>query len=181
MQGGSYLGHVQWRAASQAPPNLVTAFPAVASTSIYHNWAYFGGAFRLSFNYGWGAVRMPQRIMLPQYWHDSAFAPEEWRYQNILWHLPLGSGDRMSANQTVQHYRDWLKHQSYDAYWKAISDEERFSNIKVPVHTHGGWFDIFLAGTLNGFTGMRTQGGSELARREKIGRASCRERVFRTV
>ena len=40
-EGGSYLGHVQWRAASQAPPNLVTAFPAVASTSIYNNWAYF--------------------------------------------------------------------------------------------------------------------------------------------
>ena len=165
-QGGSYLGHVQWRAASQAPPNLVTAFPAVASTSIYHNWAYFGGAFRLSFNYGWGVVRMPQRIMLPQFWHDAPFAPEEWRYQSILWHLPLGTGDRVSANQTVQHYRDWVKHQSYDSYWKAISDEEKFSSIKVPVHTHGGWFDIFLAGTLNGFTGMRTQGGSELARRE---------------
>ena len=166
MQGGSYLGHVQWRAASQAPPSLVTIFPAVASTSIYNNWAYFGGAFRLSFNYGWGVVRMPQRIMLPQYWHDSAFAPEEWRYQNILWHLPLGTGDLASAGQTVQHYRDWVKHQSYDSYWKAISDEERFSNIKVPVHTHGGWFDIFLAGTLNGFTGMRTRGGSDLARRE---------------
>ena len=72
----------------------------------------------------------------------------------------------MSANQTVQHYRDWLKHQSYDDYWRAISDEEHFSNIKVPAHTHGGWFDIFLAGTINGFTGLRTQGGSEIARRE---------------
>lgn len=166
MNGGSYLGHVQWRAASMAPPNLVTVFPAVASTSIYHNWAYFGGAFRLSFNYGWGVVRMPRRIMLPQYWHDAAFAPEEWRYENILWHLPLNTGDLVSANSTVQHYRDWLKHQSYDEYWRAISDEERSSNVKVPVHTHGGWFDIFLAGTLNGFTGMRTKGGSERARRE---------------
>lgn len=165
-QGGSYLGHVQWRAASLAPPNLVTAFPAVAATSIYHNWAYFGGAFRLSFNYGWGVVRMPQRIMLPQYWHDAAYAPDEWRYDNILWQLPLGMGDRVSANQVVQHYRDWLKHQSYDEYWKSISDEEHVSNIKVPVHTHGGWFDIFLAGTLRGFIGMRTKGGSEKARRE---------------
>jgi putative CocE/NonD family hydrolase len=166
MQGGSYLGHVQWRAASTAPPNLVTIFPAVASTSIYHNWAFFGGAFRLSFNYGWGAVRMPRRIMLPQYWHDADYAPEEWRYENILWHLPLGTGDLVSANNVVQHYRDWLKHQTYDDYWKAISDEERFASIQVPVHTHGGWFDIFLAGTINGYTGMRTKGGSERARRE---------------
>jgi hypothetical protein len=165
-QGGSYLGHVQWRAASQAPPNLVTIFPAVASTSIYRNWAYFGGAFRLSFNYGWGVVRMPRRIMLPQYWHDAAYAPEEWRYENILWHLPLSTGDALSANNVVQHYRDWIKHQSYDDYWKAISDEESFAQIKVPVHTYGGWFDIFLAGTLNGFAGMRTKGGSEQARRK---------------
>jgi uncharacterized protein len=165
-EGGSYLGHVQWRAASLAPPNLVTIFPMVASTSIYHNWAYVGGAFRLSFNYGWGAVRMPARIMLPQYWHDAAYAPEELKYETILWHLPLNRGDLLSSNQAVQHYRDWLKHQSYDDYWRAISDEERFPNIKVPAHTSGGWFDIFLAGTINGFTGLRAKGGSEIARRE---------------
>ncbi len=44
-------------------------FPAVASTDIYKNWLTHGGAFRLSFNYGWGVVRMPNRIMLPQFWH----------------------------------------------------------------------------------------------------------------
>lgn len=165
-QGGSYLGHVQWRAASSSPPNLVTLFPAVASTSIYKNWAYFGGAFRLSFDYGWGVVRMPNRIMLPQYWHTAAYAPDYWKYDRILWHLPLKDGDLMSSHQAVGHYRDWMKHQSFDDYWKAISDEERFANIKVPAHTLGGWFDIFLAGTINGFTGMRKNGGSERARRE---------------
>lgn len=165
-EGGSYLGHVQWRAGSLSPPGLVTMFPAVASTSIYHNWAFFGGAFRLSFNYGWGVVRMPSRIMLPQYWHDSEYAPEDLRYEKILWHLPLNRGDLASSNQAVQHYRDWIRHQSYDSYWRAISDEEKFANVKVPVHTHGGWFDIFLAGTINGFAGMRKQGGSEKARSE---------------
>ena len=30
-EGGSYLGHVQWRAASLAPPNLVTIFPQFVS------------------------------------------------------------------------------------------------------------------------------------------------------
>jgi putative CocE/NonD family hydrolase len=165
-QGGSYLGHVQWAAASQNPQHLVTSFPMVASTSIYHNWAYFGGAFRLSFNFGWGVVRMPFRIMYPQSWHTEKYVPEEWRYENILKHVPLSNGDLQSSNSEVSHYRDWIRHQSYDAYWKEISDEERFSKITVPVHTTGGWFDIFLAGTINGFTGMRKQGGTEKARRE---------------
>jgi uncharacterized protein len=166
MQGGSYLGHVQWRAATQAPPSLVTMFPAVASTSIYKNWLSHGGAFRLSFNYGWGVVRMPNRIMLPQYWHTADFAPEELRYENVLWHLPLKDMDLQSGGYATQHYRDWLTHQSFDEYWRSISDEELFEKVKVPVHTSGGWYDIFLNGTINGFTGMRRNGGTEKARRE---------------
>lgn len=166
-EGGSYLGHVQWRAAGLAPPALVAAFPRVASTNIYANWAYLGGAFRLSFNFGWGVVRMPHRIMQPQYLHaGAAFTPDELSYERILWTLPLNEGDLASSNNAVKHYRDWIQHQGYDQYWKSISDEERFGDIKVPIHTQGGWYDIFLAGTINGFTGMRNKGGTEKARRE---------------
>jgi putative CocE/NonD family hydrolase len=65
----------------------------------------------------------------------------------------------------VQHYRDWLKHESYDDYWKQISDEERFDKVKVPAFTYGGWFDIFLMGTVNGYKGMRNHGGTPEARK----------------
>ena len=164
-QGGSYLGHVQWRAATEAPPNLVTAFPMVASTNIYKNWAFLGGAFRLSFNYGWGVVRMPFRIMLPQYWHTADYVPDDWRYEQVLRQLPLGTAD-LANGHPVQHFRDWVRHQSYDTYWKQISDEERFDQVRVPVHVSGGWFDIFLSGTINGFTGVRRHGATERARRE---------------
>lgn len=163
-QGGSYLGHNQWQAASQNPPHLVAAFPTLASTNIYANWITQGGAFRLSFNYGWGVVRMPNRIMLPQYWHTETWTTEDLKYDNILWHLPLKDGDLQSAGYATKHYRDWIQHDSYDDYWKAISDEERFDKIKVPTHTFGGWFDIFLAGTINGYVGMKNKGGSPQAR-----------------
>jgi hypothetical protein len=101
--------------------------------------------------------------MLPQYWHTEAFSTEELKYDNILMHLPLKDGDLQSAGYATQHYRDWIQHESYDTYWKAISDEERFDKIKVPVHTFGGWFDIFLMGTINGYTGMKNNGGSPQA------------------
>ena len=166
LEGGSYLGHVQWRAATQSPPSLVTMFPAVASTSIYKNWLTHGGAYRLSFNYGWGVVRMPNRIMLPQFWHTEAYAPPELKYETILKRLPLGELDQQAAGQVVPHWQDWIKHQSYDDYWQGISDEEHFAKVKVPVHTSGGWFDIFVNGTINGFTGMRKNGGTQKARRE---------------
>jgi putative CocE/NonD family hydrolase len=166
LEGGSYLGHVQWRAATQSPPSLVTAIPQVASTDIYKNWLSHGGAFRLSFNYGWGVVRMPNRIMLPQSWHTDASSPPELKYEKILRHLPLKDIDLAAAGSPVPHFRDWLTHQSFDKYWQSISDEEAFDKVKVPVHTTGGWFDIFLNGTINGFTGVRRKGGTEKARRE---------------
>ncbi|MEX2564996.1 MAG: CocE/NonD family hydrolase [Cyclobacteriaceae bacterium] len=165
LQGGSYLGHNQWAAASQAPPSLVAIFPSVASTNIYANWLTMGGAYRLSFNYGWGVVRMPNRIMLPQFWHTAAYTPEELKYENLLYYLPLKDGDLKSAGDTVQHYRDWIEHESYDDYWKAISDEERFEEIIVPAYNTGGWFDVFLMGTINGYIGLKNKGGSAAARK----------------
>ena len=63
MQGGSYLGQNQWRAAQAGAPALVTIFPMVASTSLYHDWITLNGGWRLSFNFGWGPVRQESRIM----------------------------------------------------------------------------------------------------------------------
>ncbi len=163
MHGGSYLGHVQWQAASMAPPHLTAIFPALASTSLYHNTFYHGGAFKLALAYGWGVVRMPNRIMNPQYWHSEPYAPDEWKYENIIWKLPLASIDLESSGQKVKHFRDWIRHSSYDDYWQAISDEERFGKVKVPAHTFGGWFDLLLGGTLNGYTGLRAKGATEAA------------------
>ncbi len=164
-QGGSYVGHNQWQTMSQHSPHLIAAFPSLASTNIYANWITMGGAFRLSFNYGWGVVRMPNRIMLPQYWHTESFTPEELKYENILFHLPLKTGDLKSAGSEVQHYRDWIQHESYDSYWKAISDELRFETYTVPVHTLGGWFDIFIQGTINGYVGMKNKAANADARK----------------
>ena len=163
--GGSYGGHNQWRTIGENPPHLIACFPSLASTNIFANWLTMGGAFRLSFNYGWGVVRMPDRIMLPQYWHTESYVPEELKYETILKHLPLGTGDLRSAGYSVSHYRDWLNHETYDAYWKAISDEENFSKMKVPVYTLGGWFDIFLTGTINGYVGMKNNAATESARK----------------
>ncbi|MBK9169208.1 MAG: CocE/NonD family hydrolase [Bryobacterales bacterium] len=165
MFGGSYLGNVQWQAAAQTPPSLVAVFPVVASTSLYHNTWYHGGAFKLGLAFGWGVVRNPRQTMYPQWWHTDANAPEEWRYENLFWKLPLKTFDLLSSNQPVQHFRDWIEHQSYDAYWKQISVEEKFASVKVPAHVHGGWFDLLVGGTINGFTGMRKHGGTPEARR----------------
>jgi putative CocE/NonD family hydrolase len=162
MQGGSYLGHVQWRAAMSRPPHLVTIFPSVAATSLYHDWITLNGGWRLSFNFGWGPVRQESRIMQNTGMHTAG--PESISYDKILWSLPLSDMQKL-AGRNAQFYRDWISHPDYDAYWKKINAEEMFDQIPIPVHTFGGFFDIFSQGTVRGFTGVAKRGATETARK----------------
>jgi len=164
MQGGSYLGHVQWRAAMAKPPHLVAMFPAVAATSLYHDWITLNGGWRLSFNFGWGPVRQESRIMQNTGPHTMAGGPDAIRYDRMLWHLPLADMQKL-AGRNAQFYRDWIAHPDYDEYWKKLNAEEVFGGIGIPVHTFGGWFDIFSQGTLRGYVGMSKKGATEQARK----------------
>lgn len=164
MSGGSYLGQVQWRAAQAAPPHLVAIFPRVASTSIYHDWVTVNGGWRLAFNFGWGPIRQESRIMQNTGMHSMAGGPESISYDNMVWHLPLNTMQEL-AGRNAQFYRDWIAHPDYDDYWKKVSVEEHFDKIAVPVHTMGGFFDIFAQGTLRGYVGVSQKGANETARK----------------
>jgi hypothetical protein len=163
MQGGSYLGQNQWRAAQAAPPSLVTIFPMVASTSIYHDWMTLNGGWRLSFNFGWGPVRMESRIMQNPGPHtiDGVRAIH---YDEVQKHLPLNTMPQL-VGRRAKFYDDWLAHPDYDDYWKPLNVEEMFDKIAIPAHTFGGWFDIFSQGTLRGYVGMSQKGATDRARR----------------
>jgi uncharacterized protein len=163
MQGGSYLGQNQWRAAQARPSSLVTIFPMVASTSIYHDWITQNGGWRLSFNFGWGPVRQESRIMQNPGPHtqDGLHAIH---YDDVQRHLPLNTMQQLVGRQ-ARFYDDWLANPDYNSYWKPFNVEEHFDKIAIPVHTFGGWFDIFSQGTLRGYVGMSQKGATERARR----------------
>lgn len=163
MEGGSYLGQNQWRAAQAAPPSLVTIFPSVASTSIYHDWITLNGAWRLSFNFGWGPVRQESRIMQNVGAHTVA-GLHAIHYDEVQRHLPLDSMQQL-LGRNARFYNDWLANPDYNDYWKPLNVEEMFNKIAIPVHTFGGWFDIFSQGTLRGYVGMSHKGATEQARR----------------
>lgn len=164
MEGGSYLGQVQWRAAQAQPPHLVAVFPRVASTSIYHDWITVNGGWRLAFNFGWGPVRQESRIMQNTGMHSMPDAPPGISYDQAVQHLPLNTMQEL-LGRNAQFYRDWLAHPDYDDYWRKVSVEEHWDKIEVPVHTMGGFFDIFAQGTLRGYAGVSKHGANQRARK----------------
>ena len=63
------------------------------------------------------------------------------------------------------YFLDWLAHPAYDEYWRTWSVQEHYADITVPVLNIAAWYDIFQGGSLQNYVGLKTQAGSETARR----------------
>jgi putative CocE/NonD family hydrolase len=171
MYGNSYVGATQWQAAKSCPPHLAAIAPRVTASNYHEGWTYQGGAFELGFNVSWTlgnltlanflsiAARKPipqdRRVKLAQA-VDALEAAFRFLPLQELPHLQDGLAD---------YFYDWLAHPDYDDYWKHLSIEESHSRITVPALNIGGWYDIFLGGTIRNYLGMREKGATQEARR----------------
>jgi putative CocE/NonD family hydrolase len=65
----------------------------------------------------------------------------------------------------ADYFYDWVAHPDYDDYWKELCIEDHHGDVTAPALNIGGWYDIFLGGTLRNYMGMSKNGGSEEARK----------------
>src|SRR5256886_498288 len=72
--------------------------------------------------------------------------------------------DQPLLREFAPWYLDWLNHPTYDDYWKRIAHSEYYEQLTVPTLNMGGWYDLFLGGTLANYVGMKQRGGSVVAR-----------------
>jgi uncharacterized protein len=167
--GSSYMGVTQWLAATQTPPSLKAMAPGLTASNYHDGWTYQGGAFCLGFNLSWTMTALaPDRLMKAR--KDTPAASSElgqviggidemrkWLDVIALKELPMF---RIGA----PFFFDWLEHPAYDAYWRNIDIETCHERINVPAFNIGGWYDIFLGGTLRNFIGMGAHGATPQAR-----------------
>ena len=169
MVGASYVGATQWLAATTRPPHLVTLVPNVTASNYHNGWTYQGGAFELGFNVSWTL----NQLTLANYPAQSRGknVPQE-RQGDLLnavdgmteafLSLPLNDLPYLKDGLAT-YYFDWLAHPDFDDYWKALCIEDQHSNITTPALHIGGWYDIFLGGTIRNFQGMRKSGATDEA------------------
>ena len=158
MYGASYYAATQLLAATARPPALKAIAPKATASDYHDQWIYQGGALQLGFAMYWAlglaaaeidrrqgagedlrAIRSDLQRLLADPW--SAFAQR-----------PLG--DVEALRELLPAWQDWLDHPSRDDYWRAISISEHHQELEVPALHIGGWFDLFLPGTLAGYEGM---------------------------
>ncbi|MBA0048260.1 CocE/NonD family hydrolase [Mycobacteroides sp. LB1] len=171
MYGSSYVGATQWLAATTTPPHLTTIVPSNTASDYYDGWTYEGGAFRLGFALPW-AIETIATSAAQNRGDDAAVqqlktaATERSRWLSFLPYkdLPPMQPDNP---QVAPWYFDWIRHSTRDDYWKQWSIRDRYEKVKVPVLHFEGWYDSFLRGGLENFTGMSARGGSPEARRDQ--------------
>jgi uncharacterized protein len=149
MAGRSYAAAVQWLGAVHRPPHLRAISPIVTGSDYYHGWIYEGGAFQLGFNAFWiWLMSDPKSIG---------------KLDEIYAHLPLRTLP-IADLAWARLYAHWLAHCTDDHYWRHLSINRRYEQITVPALIVGGWYDVFLRGTLENYVGMRARAGSLEAR-----------------
>jgi len=160
MFGGSYGGATQFLAAIAHPPHLAGIAPYVTASNYHDGWTYQGGALEQWFDQNWtsGLTEDTMRRL-----SDRGTTPLVWRNVLPLTDYPLRAA--ADAKSLAPYYADWLAHPGYDDYWKAISIEEHYAQIQVPVFHIAAWYDIFLGGSLRNYELLKRKAGSDASRK----------------
>ena len=161
MFGRSYVGATQWLAAVSGHKALACVAPGITASDYYEGWIYQGGAFQWGFVLSWTLFQLTL-ANLPAI-DRNRFLPPETRDQLVravdgmdeaFRFLPLQKFPLLKDGLAPYFY-EWLSHPHLDEYWRAVRVEEYYSRIAAPAFNIGGWFDIFLWGTLRNFGGVR--------------------------
>lgn len=157
--GGSYVGFTQWMPAPLQSPGLVTMVPVV-TFSDFHEEVYQNGAFRLEL---WGL--WSYEMTAPYSVNIDSGVPQS---DDILMTLPLMDQEK-KLGWRVPFLRDWLAHPEHDRYWDRTCIGTGYSKIRASAYNIGGWYDLFLNGTLTNFTNMTHSSiDPEIRKKQKI-------------
>jgi putative CocE/NonD family hydrolase len=165
MYGQSYFGATQLLAAARRPPALRAIAPALTGADYAEGWTFRDGALELGFVLYWTLSGLaPDAIARQPEHRQAALRAALLRRLND----PMAAYERLPVDplddlvEAVGFYRDWLHRAPGDPAWRALAPNARYGDVAVPALHIGGWFDPFLAGTLENFAGLQDRGEQRL-------------------
>lgn len=139
MIGASYLGWVQWWAASQHPPHLVTMIPNVAPPDPYYNIPYEYGSFFLLGAIWWADVLQSEATTdisgqaMSSIWRK--------KYVRLLRDLPVIDLDKTVLGKENPYWREWIANPNNDSFWEPVNFLGKLDKVAIPVYHQSGWYD----------------------------------------
>lgn len=156
MIGASYLGWVQWLAASQDPPHLVCLIPNVAPPDPFFNIPSEYGAFFLQ-----GAIRWAE-VVESEATADISGATMmkifDREYDELLRSLPVLDLDKKLFGKENRFWRNRILHPTRDAYWESACHLDKLEKAAIPAFHQSGWFDGDGIGSKLNYLAMASHG-----------------------
>jgi hypothetical protein len=139
MIGASYLGWVQWWAASQRPPHLVTIIPNVSPPDPFYNVPYEYGVYFMLMAIVWADILETEAT--GDLSGAAMYEIGKRKYRKLLRSLPVIELDKAVLGKENPHWRQWIEHPVNDSYWERASFLHRLKDVRIPVFHQSGWFD----------------------------------------
>jgi putative CocE/NonD family hydrolase len=170
MFGASYVGLTQWQSALAGAPGLQAIVPTVTAADYHEGWTYQGGAFELNFNLSWTLTFLSTNTAARRLAESDEFRPKFEALLDRIDHMdaefdrmPM-AGDPLLA-ELAPYYDEWVRNPTHCELWERLRVDTRYGDLDVAALNIGGWYDIFLGGTIQNFVGMRESAKTEQARK----------------
>ena len=137
MAGISRGAASQWGAMRTRHPALKAIYPVGISPEPWRRMYRDNGALQLAHTMNGRAV-------------DGRSTTEHWA------HLPLLTADTRFRGQVNDAWRAYLRHSTYDEFWRAIDFKGQYWQVDIPVYQTTGWYDNYAAGILEAWSAIRS-------------------------
>ena len=180
MAGSSYVGDVQWAAASLQPPHLKAIMPMVITDDPCNGRIWRGGAMELGSRAHWLvntiALNQAQRRNASSSAAEQSAAEQKEAVEQIAaevdaliaqgyWSLPLADFAPLAR---LGLPLDAIRRGYDQAHYHPLAVSHFYPQVTVPAFNVGGWYDLFGQGTINNYRLLRRQGRTPQARQNKL-------------
>ncbi len=172
MYGASYVGYTQWSAAWEKPPHLKALMPSITWANSRDGVSWRGGALELgtlvSWTLGVGMDTLFKRVehLSPAEQLDTisrlVYQIDNLRSEGYF-ALPLQNFAPLKSLDLINDYFDYnFTFPNDPEAATRISPQAHYNDLTLPTYNIGGWYDIFINGTLQNFMALREHGAKLL-------------------
>ncbi|MER8073432.1 CocE/NonD family hydrolase [Streptomyces sp. NPDC094034] len=171
MYGQSYHGFTQWAAAIERPPSLKAIAPSMITSDGADGLLHRGGALELGFEAVWSllmasgqlprlglssdelARRIEQAVDMCDELDD--LGSGDAKGSSALWTLPIRDLEKWWGALGTSFGAGSIRATHDAKVLEYLNVVDHHDQIEVPSLNTGGWYDTFLQGTLDNYTGMQ--------------------------
>jgi uncharacterized protein len=166
MYGASYFGFTQWAAAVKKPPALKTIVPYITWSDPYDGLAFRGGALELGMTAHWSLVMGFDQLVRRHQADAHALGRSIALLASEIDHLgstgyaslPLAQFAPLQRKEVAPGFFDRIARPMDPDALEPLVIRGKHDQVDIPTFNVGGWFDVFLSGTIANFQAMRQRG-----------------------